>query len=225
MWGLSYDSLNVIAELVDALRTYIWAFTGTQVPPTKNVLLKSPTGTRVIFNVDEGDVNVINIDRQNFDTYALGNEEVTVLVAQEFHLDFVEEVEETVHDPIEITMDKITKKNLEKSLNGLCGSDDEEYWMRCEAEHQRGVTDIYLHTSSGNLEAPDKMPQLLATSELNDRCRQVTLMDSISRWMERGKQLVQCRVGDCQAAFYEVGPGQRHLRWTATTNEDGWKWG
>ena len=59
--GLSYESMDILATMVDPSRSYVWSFTGTKVPAVKNTMAKSPLSARVIFNIDEGEVNVLDI--------------------------------------------------------------------------------------------------------------------------------------------------------------------
>ena len=96
----------------------------------------------MIFNVDEGDVNFIDIDSRNFEVYSVGDEEVTVFVAQEFSTDFISEIEENVHNSMEVTLDEAAKKSLAEKLVDPCGRDDEEYWAQCEIEHGRLTVDV-----------------------------------------------------------------------------------
>ncbi|CAE7558955.1 iscS [Symbiodinium pilosum] len=134
--GLSFESLEMLATLVDPANSYVWAFTGKTVPRTRNAVLKSPRAARVIFNVDEGDVNVLDIAKTHAVDYPLGDEEVTVYVLQEFKADFVQELDDVRHDPIEVTLDKNVKKELLTHLSLLSGGqDDDKYWEACISEH------------------------------------------------------------------------------------------
>ena len=56
-----------------------------------------------------------------------------VYVVQEFKADFVEELDDVRHDPIEVTLDKKTKKELLVHLSQLSGQDEEKYWEACRA--------------------------------------------------------------------------------------------
>ena len=79
--GLSYESSEMLGSIVDPERSYVWAFTGGQVPGSRNTMVRSPLSARVIFNVDDGDV--ITKNKHPID-YHLGDSEVTVYVVQEF---------------------------------------------------------------------------------------------------------------------------------------------
>ena len=118
-------------------RSYFWRFRGIRVPGTKNAVLKAPLQKRVLLNMDEGQPNVIDIDHGNFKDYDLGSPEpVSVYVIQEFENDFIEELQDMVYDPIEVTMEKGTKKVLLDSLDRVCGPAYEEYLTACEDEHR-----------------------------------------------------------------------------------------
>ena len=65
-------------------------------------MIKSPLSARVIFNIDEGEVNVLDVARKHPADNHLGDEEVTVYVIQEFQA-FVGELEDVRRDPIEVT--------------------------------------------------------------------------------------------------------------------------
>ena len=81
--------------------------------------------------------------------YPLGDEEVTVCVVQEFKADFVEELDDVRHDPIEVTLDKKTKKELLVHLSQLSGGQDEEkYWEACLREHAELQTDVFMELGS-----------------------------------------------------------------------------
>ena len=67
--------MEILATMVDPSRSYVWSFTGTKVPAVKNAVAKSPLSARVIFNIDEGEVNVLDIARRHPLDY---HEEVTV---------------------------------------------------------------------------------------------------------------------------------------------------
>ena len=79
----------MLGSIVSPERSYVWAFTGNRVPASKNAMVRSPLSARVIFNVDDGDVNVLDITKN---------------VVQEFERDFVDELEDVRHDPIEVTV-------------------------------------------------------------------------------------------------------------------------
>ena len=124
--GLSYESMDMLATMVDPGRSYVWSFTGTRIPAVKNAMVKSPLSARVIFNIDEGEVNVLDIARKHPTDYLLGDEEVTVFVVQEFHQNFVDELDDVRHDPIEVTLCRNVKKDLLKSLDSLSGGKDDD---------------------------------------------------------------------------------------------------
>ena len=112
-------------------------------------MAKSPRAARVIFNVEEGDVNVLDIAKTHAVDYNLGDEEVTVFVVQEFKADFVEELDDVRHDPIEVTLDKNVKKELLTHLSQLSGhQDDELYWDACLREHAALTADVFLEKGS-----------------------------------------------------------------------------
>ena len=143
--GLSFESLEMLATLVDPANSYVWAFTGKTVPRTRNAVLKSPRAARVIFNVDEGDVNVLDIAKTHAVDYPLGDEEVTVYVLQEFKADFVQELDDVRHDPIEVTLDKNVKKELLTHLSLLSGGqDDDKYWEACISEHVELQSEVFM---------------------------------------------------------------------------------
>ena len=134
----------MLATLVKPANSYVWAFTGRTVPRTKNAVAKSPRAARVIFNVDEGDVNVLDIAKTHAVDYNLGDEEVTVFAVQEFKADFVEELDDVRHDAIEVTLDKNAKKELLANLSQLSGGqDDELYWDACLREHAELQVDVF----------------------------------------------------------------------------------
>ena len=81
--GLSYDGLEMVSSLVRPETSCVWLFQGRKVPPTRNTMAKSPLGTLLIISVDDGDVHVLDISRQAFDAYDLG-EDVSVYMIQEF---------------------------------------------------------------------------------------------------------------------------------------------
>ena len=154
--GLSFESLEMLATLVKPANSYVWAFTGRTVSRTKNAVAKSPRAARVIFNVDEGDVNVLDIAKTHAVDYDLGDEEVTVFVVQEFKADFVEELDDVRHDPIEVTLDKNAKKELLANLSQLSGGqDDELYWDACLREHAELQVDVFLKEGEPAGAGPD----------------------------------------------------------------------
>ena len=110
----------------------------------------------MIFNVDEGDVNVLDIAKTHAVDYNLGDEEVSVFVVQEFKADFVEELDDVRHDPIEVTLDKNAKKELLVNLTQLSGGqDDELYCDACLREHAELQVDVCLEKGEPAGTGPD----------------------------------------------------------------------
>ena len=67
----------MLSSIVAPERSYVWAFTGDQVPGSRNTMVRSPLSARVVFNVDDGDVNVLEITKNKHPIdYHLGDSEV-----------------------------------------------------------------------------------------------------------------------------------------------------
>ena len=140
-------------------------------PGSRNTVVRSPLSARVIFNVDDGDVNVLDITKNKHRIdYHLGESEVTVYVVQEFERDFVEDVR---RDPIEVTFDKGTKKVLSQSLEKMTGSqDDEFYWATCQQEHDDLTVDVFMEAGAEE-RRNRKAPNLMALEELRETGKRV----------------------------------------------------
>ena len=77
----------------------------------------------------------------------------------------MEELDDVRQDPIEVTLDKNTKKELLVHLTRLSGDqDDEKYWETCLREHVELQTDVFLELGcpDGQPHAPPALPGLPA---------------------------------------------------------------
>ena len=187
-------------------------------------MVKSPLSARVIFNIDEGEVNVLDIARKHPSDYFLGTEEVTVFVVKEFHQDFVDELDDVRHDPIEVTLCRNVKKDLLKSLDGLSGGkDDESYWATCEEEHVNLYADVYMENGRPG-QVPLRPPQLPPPDKLRDESFELRGQGKRAKWMEEQGYLVMLCLDPRNVPIRPIGPGHRTLRWTAVREDDEWKW-
>ena len=195
--GLSYESLEMLGSIVAPERSYVWAFTGDQVPGSRNTMVKSPLSARVIFNVDDGDVNVLDITKNKHPIdYHLGER------------DFVEELEDIRHDPIEVTFDKGTKRLLNQSLEKMTGSLTVDTFMEAGAEERRNR----------------KAPNLMALEELREKSAQVRKTGKRALWEHDQGYLTMLCLDPRRIPIREVGPGNRPWRWTAVLDGDKWRW-
>ena len=187
--------------------------------PLQIVTLKSLLGTRLIFNVDDGDVNILDISKSSFAAYDLGGE-ARVDLAQEFKRDFVAEIEENIHDSIEVTLERGTQRMMSNKLDNICGPDDEQYWQQCEVERQQMYVDVYLEF--GGDDALDQKEGRITPDdgELERNRRALVTDNKISKWFRRGSGLCHLHLRPRQAAIHE----DRHLRWTAVTLAGKWCW-
>ncbi|CAE7227831.1 GIP, partial [Symbiodinium sp. CCMP2592] len=127
--NITEDGWKMIAAIVEPSRCYLWQFRGAQVPGSRNATIQAPMQKRMIFNVDEGHLNVVDISYYgNFRTYDLGTSEpVSVYVVQEFEEDFVQEV----------TMEKGEEATFDQAAWNLPTAHERSYWIE-RAQEERG---------------------------------------------------------------------------------------
>ena len=208
------DGWETLTALVDTRLCYFWKFCGTKVPGTRNAVLKAPLQKRILFNLDEGQPNVINIGYGTLPDYDLGTQEpIFVYVAQEFSGDFVQELKDVQFDPIEVTMDKGTKRALLESLDRICGPSFDEYLTACEDEHQN---------SEATTDATGWC--LPTTEERNYWIGRAQESEEPRRWRRVGDNMVLCLLAGDEHFVPSVGPGLRHLRWIADLHHGQWSW-
>ena len=208
------DGWETLTALVDARLCYFWKFCGTKVPGTRNAVLKVPLQKRILFNIDEGQPNVIDIGYGTLPDYDLGTQEpIFVYVAQEFSGDFVQELKDVQFDPIEVTMDKGTKKALLESLDRICGPSFDEYLMACEDEHQN--SEMTTDATGWCLPTAEERSYWIERAQECEEPR---------RWRRVGDNMVLCLLAGDEHFVPTVGPGFRHLRWTADLHRGQWSW-
>ena len=211
---ISDSGWSTLVSLVNAERSYFWKFHGTKVPGTKNAMLKTPLRRRVLLSMDEGQPNVIDINYGSFTEYDLGSHEpVSIYVIQEFEQDFIEELKDLVYDPIEVTMEKSTKRVLLDSLDRICGPAYEEYLTACEDEHRNPEPTV--ENLRWSLPTPEERDYWIERAQEDDKSR---------RWRRVGDNLVLCLLPSDFGFMPAVGPGYRHLRWTADLHQGQWWW-
>ena len=202
--GLSFESLEMLSSIVAPERSYVWSFTGDQVPGSRNTMVRSPLSARrrVVFNVDDGDVNVLEITKNKHPIdYRLGDS-----------------------DPIEVTFDKGTKKALSQSLEKMAGSqDDEFYWAACQQEHDDLTVDVFMEAGAEERQSR-KAPDLMTLEELRDKSAQIRKTGKRALWKHDQGYLTMLCLDPRRIPIREIGPGNRPWRWTAILDGDKWRW-
>ena len=145
-------------------------------------------------------------------------------MTQEFQQDFVDEMDDVRHDPIEVTLCRNVKKDLAKSIDAMTGGQDDEcFWETCEQEHVNLYVDVYMENGEPRL-SPPRPPRLPSPDQLRDESFELRACGKRARWTQEQGYLVMLCLDPRRVPIHSVGPGHRTLRWTAVREDDEWRW-
>ena len=217
--------------------------------------LRGPLGTRVIASQPaKATWNLLAIQRSSCPDYLLGMD-MEVLVIQEIKDDFLIYLEDQSLDPIEVTMDKTVKKELLSALSDIGEggesywkmAEDENIWGHEDdfltLGKDRGTLTAATTTEKKprqpllprvpkaaemyypELPQPERLPYEV---EMNGCIRDLVKLlkwDGQPIWLNHFGHVMMFTKKLNEVLIPPVGPGARHLRWTAVRSDGSmWNW-
>ncbi|OLQ05029.1 hypothetical protein AK812_SmicGene11762 [Symbiodinium microadriaticum] len=228
------EKMKSLCDLVpnfEGKNAAVFEFYGVKVPAQVPVRCRCPLGSRVIAtSPSPGQWHVLQIDGANRE-YDL-NVPSSVYVIQEFAEEFIQYAGDQEFEPIEVTMDRATKRRLNEAIDKVLVN-PEQYFEMCEDEDLAvesqdfdGVEDQDQILDMDARRAANRYRLLPVDLEMTSLCKDLRKVEPLGEgWRDHHGQAMFITLHPRRSVLPQCGPGGRSMRWTAVMVKPGeWRW-